>query len=65
MLSINQYVNGKVKSIGFQNASLGQASIGIILPGKYVFSINKPEKMTVITGLLKVLLPTAKDWQIF
>ena len=65
MLNIKQYFNGKVQSIGFQNASLGQASIGVMLPGEYIFSTDKPEEMTVITGSLKVLLPTAKDWQIF
>lgn len=65
MLNINDYFDGKVKSIAFKNASSGQASVGVMLPGEYIFSTNYPEQMTIITGALKVLLPTAKDWQIF
>lgn len=65
MLDTNDYFEGKVKSISFENASAGYASIGVMLPGEYIFSTNHPEEMTVITGSLKVLLPTAKDWQIF
>lgn len=65
MLEINDYFDGKVKSIGFENGSTSKASVGVMMPGEYVFSTNNPEEMTVITGSLKVLLPTATDWQIF
>lgn len=65
MLKINDYFDGKVKSIGFENGSTGKVSVGVMLPGEYVFNTNNPEEMTVITGSLKVLLPTASDWQIF
>ncbi len=65
MLKINEYFDGKVKSIGFENSSTGNVSVGVMMPGEYVFSTNNPEEMTVITGSFKVLLPTATDWQIF
>ncbi|MCX8640977.1 MULTISPECIES: pyrimidine/purine nucleoside phosphorylase [unclassified Gilliamella] len=65
MLNVNEYFDGKVKSISFENASAGSASVGVMLPGEYIFSTINPEEMTVITGSLKVLLPTADDWQVF
>jgi len=64
MLIVNEYFTGKVKSISFTNASSGESSIGVMMPGEYTFSTNKPEEMTIISGSLNVLLPSAKDWQI-
>lgn len=64
MLKVNEYFTGKVKSISFTNASSGESSIGVMMPGEYKFSTNKAEEMTIISGSLNVLLPTAKDWQI-
>lgn len=64
MLTINEYFSGKVKSIHFHNANSGESSIGVMVPGDYTFSTNSPEEITIISGSLNVLLPTAKDWQI-
>jgi len=58
MLKVNDYFEGKVKSIGFENGSTGKVSVGVMLPGEYIFNTDNPEEMTVITGSLKVLLPT-------
>lgn len=65
MLTVNEYFSGKVKSISFTNASSGQSSVGVMVPGEYTFSTNKPEEMTIISGSLNVLLPTATKWQTF
>ncbi|WP_392558975.1 pyrimidine/purine nucleoside phosphorylase [Orbus mooreae] len=65
MLTVNEYFTGKVKSISFTNATSGESSVGVMVPGEYTFSTNKAEEMTVISGSLNVLLPSAKDWQIF
>lgn len=65
MLKVNEYFSGKVKSLSFTNASSGEASVGVMAPGEYTFSTNKPEEMTVISGALNVLLPGAQDWRIF
>jgi len=65
MLTVNEYFTGKVKSISFTNATSGESSVGVMVPGEYTFSTNKPEEMTVISGSLNVLLPSATDWQIF
>ncbi|WP_392561433.1 pyrimidine/purine nucleoside phosphorylase [Orbus sturtevantii] len=64
MLTVNDYFTGKVKSIGFTNANSGESSIGVMMPGEYTFSTNNPEEITIISGSLNVLLPSAKDWQI-
>ena len=64
MLTVNEYFNGKVKSIRFKNANTGDSSIGVMMPGEYIFSTNKPEEIMIISGSFKVLLPSAKDWQI-
>lgn len=64
MLNVSEFFTGKVKSISFTNASSGESSIGVMMPGEYTFSTNKPEEMTIISGSLNVLLPAANDWQI-
>ncbi|HHL2561683.1 TPA: pyrimidine/purine nucleoside phosphorylase [Yersinia enterocolitica] len=65
MLKFNEYFTGKVKSIGFDSSDTGQASVGVMEAGEYTFSTAKPEKMTVISGSLKVLLFGSTDWQVF
>lgn len=65
MLKVNDYFSGKVKSIGFDAASTGRASVGVMEAGEYTFTTGQPEEMTVISGALKTLLPGANDWQVF
>ena len=56
MLKINEYFDGKVKSIGFQSTSL-PATVGVMSPGNYEFNTSQKETMTVISGALEVRLP--------
>jgi len=65
MLKVNEYFEGKVKSIGFSSASVGAASVGVMAEGEYTFGTAQPEEMTVISGALNVLLPGALEWQVF
>lgn len=65
MLNVNEYFAGKVKSIGFDSASIGRASVGVMEAGEYTFTTGLPEEMTVISGALKVLIPGSHDWQVF
>lgn len=65
MLSVNEYFAGKVKSIGFENGSLGRSSVGVMEAGEYNFSTAQPEEMTVIAGSLNVMLPGATEWVVF
>ncbi len=64
MISVNEYFDGKVKSIAFQTATL-PATVGVMTPGEYEFGTNIKETMTVVSGCLTVKLPGADDWQDF
>ncbi|WP_029686398.1 pyrimidine/purine nucleoside phosphorylase [Tatumella saanichensis] len=65
MLKSNEYFEGKVKSIAFENTLSGEATIGVMSTGEYTFGTGKPEEMTVVSGALKVLLPGETEWQWF
>jgi len=62
MLQVNEYFDGKVKSIGFSTTSL-PATVGVMAPGDYEFATNEKETMTVVSGTLTVKLPDQESWQ--
>lgn len=64
MFPVNEYFDGKVKSIAFQGEKL-PATVGVMAPGEYEFSTSQHEVMTVVSGALTVQLPDADDWQTF
>lgn len=64
MLDVNEYFDGKVKSIGFQTETL-PATVGVMAIGEYEFGTSQHEVMTVVSGALTVKLPDASDWQTF
>ena len=64
MLSVNEYFDGNVKSIGFQTETL-PATVGVMAIGEYEFGTSQKEVMTVVNGALTVMLPGASDWQTF
>ncbi|MCJ8303506.1 pyrimidine/purine nucleoside phosphorylase [Shewanella sp.] len=64
MLAVNEYFEGKVKSIGFQGEDK-PASVGVMEPGDYEFGTAAPEVMLVVAGALTVLLPGSDSWQTF
>ena len=64
MISVNEYFDGNVKSIGFQTATL-PASVGVMVPGEYEFATSEYEVMTVVSGALTVMLPGASEWKTF
>lgn len=59
----NLYFEGKVQSLSV-NTLEGEATIGVITPGKYTFSTSTEEKMIITSGRLKVKLPN-EDWKEF
>lgn len=65
MLNVSEYFDGKVKSIGFDSASTGRASVGVMAEGEYTFGTGQAEEMTVVSGSLKVLLPGEAEWKHF
>lgn len=64
MFKVNEYFDGKVKSIGFKTATL-PATVGVMAPGNYEFDTSRKETMTVVSGALTVKLPGASDWRTF
>lgn len=58
MLKVNEYFDGKVKSIALNNAA-GQFTVGVMQAGDYEFSTAQQEEMTVVSGTLQVQLPGA------
>lgn len=64
MLKVNEYFDGKVKSIALQTATL-PATVGVMEAGEYEFGTSQKEVMTMVSGALTVLLPGAQDWQTF
>ncbi|MEH6443473.1 MAG: pyrimidine/purine nucleoside phosphorylase [Oceanospirillaceae bacterium] len=53
MIVVNEYFDGKVKSIGFTN-SQGKVSTGVMDIGEYVFSTQQQELMQVMSGALQI-----------
>jgi uncharacterized protein YaiE (UPF0345 family) len=62
MFKVNEYFNGKVKSLTFESIA-GPATIGVMAPGEYEFGTSTLEIMQVISGKLKVKLPGKKTWR--
>lgn len=64
MFSVNQYFEGKVASIAFQQPE-GKATVGVMAPGDYEFGTSQLEIMHVVSGQLTVKLPGSKQWETF
>ncbi|MFC3122901.1 pyrimidine/purine nucleoside phosphorylase [Agaribacter flavus] len=64
MFKVNEYFDGKVKSVAFKGESL-PATVGVMAPGDYTFGTSEFETMTVVSGALIVQLPDESDWQKF
>lgn len=64
MLPVNEYFDGKVKSIGFQTTTLS-ATVGVMAPGEYTFNTEQKETITVVSGTLTIQLPDTEQWQDF
>ncbi|MBP7205222.1 MAG: pyrimidine/purine nucleoside phosphorylase [Candidatus Cloacimonetes bacterium] len=62
MLKVNEYFEGRVKSIALENNE-GNSTLGVMDCGEYEFGTSTVEHMTVISGLLRVLLPGAAEWK--
>ncbi len=64
MITVNEYFDGKVKSLGYESAD-GKSTIGIIEKGEYEFGTSQHETMLIIEGSLNVLLPGETDWKLY
>ena len=70
MIEVNEYFDGKVKSMSINSGAL-PATVGVMVAGEYTFATAKKEIMTVIQGELTVTLPgesterTFRNGQVF
>ena len=53
MLKVNEYFDGKVKSIALQTATL-PATVGVMEPGEYEFGTSQREVMTVVSATIQL-----------
>ena len=61
MIKVNEYLDGKVKSLGFELNGIPYTA-GVLLPGAYSFDTEKEEHLTVTVGEFEVR-PPASDWK--
>lgn len=64
MLTVNEYFDGKVKSIGFEDRQ-GPITSGVMEAGEYIFSTSSKELMIVVTGALTIKRPEDAEWITF
>lgn len=63
-MNVNEYFDGNVKSIGFENSE-GRVSAGVMAPGEYEFGTSENELMKVVSGELIVKLPGADEFKAY
>ncbi len=59
----NVYFDGKVTSRTLVFADGGKKTLGFMLPGDYEFGTDAAERMDILAGKLKVMLPGTDSWQ--
>jgi uncharacterized protein YaiE (UPF0345 family) len=59
----NIYFDGQVTSRTITFADGSTKTLGIMLPGSYVFNTDSREVMEILSGELEILLPDATQWQ--
>ena len=63
MFNVNEYFDGKVKSLGFESKK-EVVTIGVMATGEYEFGTSTIEYMTVTSGKMTVLFGE-KVWKTF
>ena len=60
MIRVNEYMDGQVKSLGFESAGAAFTA-GVVRPGEYTFPTEKEEHLTVTVGTIRFRLP-GEEW---
>lgn len=63
-MQVNEYFDGNVKSIGFENSE-GRATAGVMAVGQYEFGTTDHELVKIISGEMAVKLPGEADFQTY
>jgi purine/pyrimidine-nucleoside phosphorylase len=61
MITVNQYFDGNIKSLGFQLDDVSYTT-GVFLPGEYAITTEEEEQVTLTVGDFEIRLP-GKDWK--
>jgi len=61
MIKLNEYFDGKVKSLGFELDGIPY-TVGVILAGDYTFSTEKNEHIQVVAGEIEIK-PPGNAWK--
>lgn len=61
MIKVNEYFDGKVKSLGFE-LSATPYTVGVIMAGAYAFNTEKIEHLQIVAGELDIK-PAEGAWQ--
>ncbi len=64
MISVNEYFDAKVKSLGYSTTS-GKSTVGVMEEGDYEFGTSSHETMIIIEGELIAQLPGENEWKSF
>lgn len=64
MLKVNEYFEGKVKSIALNNDE-GKQTVGVMAIGDYVFGTSTKEIMKVVSGELKIKMPNENEYKTY
>ncbi len=62
MLKVNEYFDGKVKSLSFTANGL-PSTVGVMLAGEYDFGTTTVERVTLITGKWQIKLPGEDEFR--
>jgi purine/pyrimidine-nucleoside phosphorylase len=64
MISVNEYFNGTVKSLGFSTDG-EKATVGVMEAGDYEFGTSTVDIMKVTIGSMDVRLPGSAEYRTF
>lgn len=64
MISVNEYFEGGVKSLGYDVNGL-PSTVGVMNKGKYEFGTSQHETITVIEGEMNIQFPGQSEWKTF
>ncbi len=62
MFKVNEYFEGRVKSIAFETGEC-PATVGVMAAGEYEFGTSSKEFLTVTSGHIAIMLPGDSEWK--
>lgn len=65
MKKANVYYDGKVTSRTVLFGDGTKKTLGILMPGEYEFGTGDSERMEVLSGFIRALLPGSDTWTVY